>query len=204
MKKNPYEVLGLHDNATLDEVKQAYKVLARKYQSDEYIGSPLSDVAQQKMKDIDEAYDTIVNSLGSSRNNTSDNNGNYYYSSSQYTDVRSLLSRNRLEEAETILDGVNEGTRDAEWYFLKGQIHQRRGWFDEANKCYSKACTMDPSNREYADAFASLNNGASGGYRTSRYGKADDGNCGMCDICSGLICADCCCEAMGGDLIRCC
>ena len=82
--------------------------------------------------------------------------------------------------------------------FLKGQVQQRRGWFDEAYKNYSTACSMEPQNREYTDAFNNLNNNASGGYRTSHEKGT---GCSACDICSGLMCADCCCECMGGDLI---
>ena len=70
--------------------------------------------------------------------------------------------------------------------------------FDEAYKNYSTACSMEPQNREYTDAFNNLNNNASGGYRTSHEKGT---GCSACDICSGLMCADCCCECMGGDLI---
>ncbi len=206
MNKNPYEVLGLHDGASIEEVKSAYKALARKYQSEDYSNGPLSSNAEKKMDEINEAYDMIISgSVGSSEDN---NKGEYYsYSSrtSSYPDVRSLIERNKLEEAETILDGVYKTQRDGEWYFLKGQIHHRRGWFDEARKAYSKACELDPSNEEYSSALNSLNNAASGGYRTSGSGASGDCcSCSGCDICSSLLCADCCCECMGGDLIKCC
>ena len=204
MNKNPYEVLGLNDNASLDEVKNAYKTLARKYQSEDYSNGPLSENAQKKMDEINEAYDTIISSSGSS----SKSSQNSYYtdnSHSAYPDVRSLINRNKLEEAETILDGIYMTQRDAEWYYLKGQIHHRRGWFDEARKAYMKACELDPSNKEYSDALNSLNKAASGGYRTSNSNSSGDCcSCGPCDICSSLMCADCCCECMGGDLIKCC
>lgn len=205
MNKNPYEVLGLENGASVDEVKKAYKSLARKYHSEEYSDGPLSSNAQKKMEEINEAYDTIISG---SANSSSGNKGEYHSYSSQtssYPDVRSLLERNKLEDAETILDGVYPTQRDAEWYFLKGQIHHRRGWFDEARKAYSKACELDPSNQEYSSALNALNNAASGGYKTSSSnGMGDCCSCGPCDICSSLLCADCCCECMGGDLIKCC
>lgn len=204
MNKNPYEVLGLNDGASIDEVKRAYKTLARKYQSEDYSNGPLASNAEKKMEEINEAYDMIISgNAGSSRNN-----GEYYsYESdtSSYPDVRSLINRNKLEEAETILDGVYLTSRDAEWYYLKGQIHHRRGWLDEARKAYGKACELDESNEEYKSAFNSLNNAASGGYRTSHSSSSGDCcSCNGCDLCSSLLCADCCCECMGGDLIKCC
>lgn len=205
MNKNPYEVLGLSEEATIEEVKQVYKSLARKYQSEDYSNGPLSANAQKKMDEINEAYDLIISSAGNPSGKNEVNNSYYEGSHSSYPDVRSLIKRNKLEEAETILDGIYMTQRNAEWYYLKGQIHHRRGWFDEAKKAYKRACELDPSNNEYSAAYNSLNNAASGGYRTSgKNSSGDCGSCGPCDICSSLLCADCCCECMGGDLFKCC
>ena len=57
--KNPYEVLGVSETATDEEVKTAYRNMAKKYHPDNYTDSPLADVAEEKMKEINEAYDTI-------------------------------------------------------------------------------------------------------------------------------------------------
>ena len=57
---NPYEVLGVSETATDEEVKAAYRNLAKKYHPDNYTDSPLADVAEQKMKEINEAYDMII------------------------------------------------------------------------------------------------------------------------------------------------
>ena len=53
---DPYKVLGVSPNATDDEVKDAYRRLARKYHPDNYVNNPLSDLATEKMKEINEAY----------------------------------------------------------------------------------------------------------------------------------------------------
>lgn len=197
---NPYSVLGVNENATDEEIKEAYRVLARKYQNDGYSGSPLSDIAKQKMTELDMAYDSIMQNR---RGQTSYSSNNAYYNSnsSQFGDVRKQINSGRIDDAETILDGIPNDMRNAEWYYLKGLIQQRRGWFDESYKNYSKACQMDPGNIEYTNAFNSLNNNSNGGYRQTRNSNS---GCSGCDICSGLICADCCCESMGGDLIPCC
>ena len=58
--KSPYEVLGISENATNEEVKNAYKALAKKYHPDNYVDSPLADMAEERMKEINEAYDEIL------------------------------------------------------------------------------------------------------------------------------------------------
>ena len=58
--RDPYSVLGVRQNASDDEVKKAYRELARKYHPDNYQNNPLADLAEEKMKEINEAYDTIT------------------------------------------------------------------------------------------------------------------------------------------------
>ena len=57
---DPYKVLNIPSTATDEEVKKAYRALARKYHPDNYHDNPLADLAQEKMKEINEAYDTIT------------------------------------------------------------------------------------------------------------------------------------------------
>lgn len=60
MNKNPYEVLGVPSNASDDEVKRAYRDLTRKYHPDANVNNPLADLAEEKFKEVQEAYDTIM------------------------------------------------------------------------------------------------------------------------------------------------
>ena len=215
--KDPYSILGVSENATDEEVKKAYRNLARKYHPDSYADNPLSDLAEEKMQEINEAYDKIMDSRknrGSSSYGGNSYGGNSYggsYSgnsgSSQYSDVRNMISSGRYEDAQEILDGVPLDRRNAEWYFLNGSVLYKRGWFDNAFTSFATACRMDPNNQEYRQALnhvqrqrGGFNN--YGGYRGAGYGNGS--TCDGCDVCQGLICADCCCECMGGDLIRCC
>lgn len=205
---NPYSVLGVEPNADIEQVKQAYRALARRYHDDCLKGGSAEENAKRKMDELDAAYDSIMAERQSGStyqgnnyqsNEYSDNHSSFNNDSfSQFGDIKSRINSGRIDDAETLLDGIPNQRRNAEWYFLKGQVQQKRGWFDEAYKNYSKACQLDPSNTEYSDAFNSLNRAANGSYRNNS-GTAGD-CCDPCRICQGLICADCCCECLGGDL----
>lgn len=197
--QDPYAVLGVSPNATDAEVKAAYREKARKYHPDNYTDNPLSDLAQEKMQEINEAYDTIVRM----RQNGGAGNVGGGAAGSHYSDIRNMIRANRILDAEMLLDGVPAASRDAEWYFLKGSVLYKKGWLEDALSHYSTACRMDPGNAEYRAALNHMQmNRQTGGYRTTPQARA--GGCSGCDICSSLICADCCCECAGGDLIPCC
>lgn len=205
--KDPYAVLGINRNATDDEIKSAYRELARKYHPDHYADNPLSDLAAEKMQEINSAYDEIMNSR---RSGSKKSGGGFHADptggSGNYADIRSYIQQNRFDDAQSLLDGVPIERRDAEWYYLNGLVLYRRGWFDDAYTSFSTACRMDPGNAEYRNAYtaAQRNRGGFGAGGYNGFSGSNGGNCSACDICQGLICADCCCECLGGDLIRCC
>ena len=192
--KDPYQVLGISRNATDDEVKEAYRAMARKYHPDNYGDNPLSELAQEKMQEVNEAYDTIIRERRYGNANAG--------GGAQYTDIRNLIRTGRTADAETLLDGVPAPSRDAEWYFLKGSVLYKKGWLEDAYSHFSTATRMDPGNREYRSAYEQLDRQRqTGSYRTP---TGQTAGCSGCDMCQTLICLDCCCECMGGDLIRCC
>lgn len=218
---DPYQVLGVSPSATDEQIKSAYRELARKYHPDNYVNNPLADLAQEKMKEINEAYDQIQRQRkqqqqsysGQASANRGYSNAGYSHQSysgqgrSQFADIRQLLNSNRLSEAEELLEGIPQQRRDAEWYYLRGRVFYVHGWLDQAYSYYTRAVQMNPGNAEYQTALNQLmwqrNTGRpSGGY--GDYRNVQSGGMSGCDMCSGLICADCCCECMGGDLISCC
>jgi len=200
---DPYKVLGINENATDEEVKKAYRNLAKKYHPDNYANSPLADVAQEKMKEINEAYDAIQEQRKNRQSSGENRDFNFHRGArTAFPQIRELINAGNFAEADVMLNNVDPSDRGAEWYFLKGCIFVRRGWYYEAQKNFRTACDMDPSNEEYRAALDNLTGRANNFGRDYRDGTA--GGCSACDICSGLICADCCCEMCGGDLIRCC
>lgn len=216
---DPYKVLGVAPDASDEQIKQAYRDLARKYHPDNYANNPLADLAQEKMKQINEAYDTITKQRKASQSHqstyqqsgsSSTYSGGYQYGqysqrSGQFSDIRRLIMQRRIVEAEELLDGVPAGSRNGEWYFLKGNILYNKGWLDEAYRYFSKACQLDPTNREYQNAMQQLTWQRGSGRPAGYGGYAGRGySADLCDVFNTLLCADCCCECMGGDLIGCC
>ncbi len=188
--RNPYEVLGVPQGASSEQINAAYKELMRRYQD-------AGDFA--KIDELNSAYDSVIMNAQSSSGGYSQ-----YYAATDYSDIRAKINSGRLDDAQILLDGMPEGSRDAQWYYLKGTVQQKRGWLEEAAKNFATASNMDPSNNTYKMAYNKVNNARSGGYRTERRADREKSGCSGCDICSGLICADCCCECFGGDLIPCC
>ena len=188
---DPYSVLGVSPGASEEEVKKAYRELARKYHPDNYHENPLADLASEKMKEINEAYDMITKG-GSSSGYSSGGS----YSSSGYTGeyaaVRSAINSGDLDYAETMLKGFT--VRNAEWNFLMGSLYYRRGWIYESQQYFQLAVQMDPNNMEYRQAMSRAGSGGSP-YRPTGYGvPANHRDCDACDICSALMCANLCCR----------
>ena len=198
---DPYKVLGVARDATDEEIKKAYRNLARKYHPDNYVNNPLADLVEEKMKEINEAYDTIQKQRAAGGGGASSaSNG----SGISFAQIRVLINQGRFSEAGTYLDYVPLSERNAEWNFLKGCILAKRGYYYDAQKYYETACYLDPENSEYSDALNKFKNINSSRNQTYREAGTSTSGCDTCAICQGLICADCCCECMGGDLLRCC
>lgn len=207
--KNPYEVLGIRQGASEDEIKKAYRELVKKYHPDQYRDNPLSTLAEEKLKEINEAYNYLMKTQDSGSNGYRNGSSRSYgssYSNGDFSRVRSHINNGSIIEAEQVLDNISIKT--AEWYYLKGVIFIKKGWYSEGYSYLQTAVKMDPNNFEYRDALNKVNN-ANNMYRTRPYSgggsyRRYDSGPDMCTICSWLYCADCCCECAGGDLINCC
>jgi len=229
MKKNPYKVLGVKEGASYDEIKKAYRELVKKYHPDRYRDNPLADLAEEKMREINEAYECLMKNAGSAYQYQSESydydsgtasQGSYrtqYQSqqSSQYQtqygyadesemerQVRAYINSGNLNEAQRLLDRMRN--RNAAWYYLQGLVFLRRGWYDRGYTNIQRAVNMDPANFEYRNTLNNLNSQSFGYRHNPYYHNVYQRDYDMCQICTTLWCADSCCECMGGDLIRCC
>lgn len=214
--RDPYQVLGVPSTATDEEVKKAYRDLARKYHPDNYHDNPLADLAQERMKEINEAYEAVQSQRKAQRSGGYSAGGQRYggqgygYQSgyqngyqggytSRYQRVRMAISSGDLNLAEELLNAQSD--HDAEWNFLKGAICYRRGWLDEARRYYQTAVTMAPDNPEYQRALDILE-GRGTAYRPEGYGDVTTEACGD-SSCLRLCGATLCCNAFGVPICFC-
>ena len=206
MITDPYRVLNVSPEAGDDEIKKAYRELARKYHPDNYHGSDLEKMAEEKMKEINEAYAMIQKERkGGGRQNYGADTGGYGSYGQSGSDhplfrrIRAAIQQGDFTAAEQMLNQTD--LRTAEWHFLMGSVYYHRGWLDEAAKEFEMAAGMDPNNMEYQQAYQYMHGGGSA-YRPEGYGSGGMMNCNWCQamICASLACTVC----TGGRVRFCC
>ena len=193
--RDPYTVLGVSQNASDQEIKKAYRELARKYHPDNYVNNPLADLAEEKMKEVNEAYEAIQKQRSGGGGYQQQSSGYYqggYQQQQQrqygggnptFARVRNLINMGDLNAAERLLQEVPQ--KSGEWYFLMGSVAYRRGWLDEALRYYRTACQMDPTNAEYRQALEYMEGTDDTAYRPG------GGSFGT--FCGGNPCMSLCC-----------
>ena len=226
MNKNPYEVLGVSPNASDEEIKKAYRDLTRKYHPDANVDNPLADLAEEKFKEVQEAYDTIMHERSSGNaggysyggGSSSGSSGGYSYGGSSYgnyggyqnaqQDPRlqaavNYINNRRFREALNTLDQVSE--RSALWYYLSGCANAGLGNNILARDHAAQAVNMEPNNMQYRQLLNQIDF-SSRRYQGSPYGSGygpNSSSCGTGNMCCDLFIADQLCECMGGDLCSC-
>jgi len=210
MTKDPYQVLGVSPNASNDEIKKAYRELSRKYHPDSYADNPLAGLAEEKFKEIQEAYDQIMKeresgySYGYGWTNNNSNNSQEFYT------VYNFLNAGRYQEALNALNSMTQ--RTAQWYYYSAIANAGLGNNIVAINHAATAVNMEPSNVDYRNLLNQLE-ASSRQYQDYRYSKSynygggynnrNDSSCGTGNICCDLWCLDTMCECMGGDLCTC-
>lgn len=209
MISDPYKVLGVSPDASDDEVKAAYRKLAKKYHPDL---NPGDEYAARKMNEINAAYDQIKNpqpqqdayGYGSGYGY-----GGYGYSyggaysgqtsneRSEITAARNYIRARHFQEALTALSGVPASQRDGEWYYLHAIASYNLGNRVAALDSARRACDMSPGNMQYRQLLEQIESGAQY-YDTAGEGfgfhgiNLDGGNFCLKLCIANLICNMCC------------
>lgn len=210
-----YRVLGLHTGAGEDEIKAAYRALARKYDPDAYEAGPLREEAQSKMDELNQAFDALMSYLrtGSPSAGTPDTGaagaGAHTVppygenAGERYRAIRRMINSGQVEQALAELNAIPGGANDAEWNFLVGSAYYYKGWLADAMRYFEIACRLAPGNREYEAALRNLQNSASGAMHGNPYANQDmygpqAVSCSCCDMCAAWMCMDMCCSCGRG------
>lgn len=201
-----YQVLGLSKGAGEDEVKAAYRALAQKYNPEHYEAGPLKEDAEQKMNEINAAFDAVMSELrggqpasGPAQGQAPGQSGPQGAQGS-LPEIRALIQQGKADQALDRLQTIPDGPANAEWNFLMGSAYYYKGWLNEALRYFQEACRLAPANREYAAALHNLQSSAGGqmpGNPYAQYGagpQASAVGCSCCDMCTAMLCMDMCCS----------
>ena len=217
MTKNPYEVLGVSQNASDDEIKSAYRELTRKYHPDANVNNPLADLAEERFKEVQEAYDMIMKEreqgggyrygYGGSGGYGSAGGGQQggFDCSQQIVEMQAVynfINSRRFQEALNLLNRMPE--RTSQWYYASAYANAGMGNNVLARDHAAQAVNMEPNNVQYRQLLSQLE-WNSQRYQNNPYGGYGAGGqtCGTGNMCCDLCIADQLCECMGGDLCTC-
>ncbi len=193
--EDPYRVLGISRDASEDEIKRAYRKLAKKYHPD----VNKEPGAEEKFKEIQNAYQQVMNYKKNGGpqdfwgNSGYSYGGGYQQSYSQsygnatndFQAAVNYLNAGQYQAAYNVL--VNIQDRDASWYYLFAIANYGLGNQIAAMDAAEKACQMDPSNQQYRQLYAQLQRGKNA-YRTMQTPFGGIGN--LC--CYLMLCNTCC------------
>lgn len=209
---DPYAVLGVKRDATDEEIKKAYRSLSRKYHPDANVNNPNKDQAEEKFKEIQQAYQQIMDErehggagsygsggyggfggYGGQQRSTGANDEESTYKQAAANYIRS----GHYSEAINVLNSIK--TRDARWYYLSAIANSGSGNNVTALEHARQAAGMEPGNMEYRQLLTQLEGGGSW-YDTQRapYGSEGMGNSSMCSrICLTYLLCNLCCGGGG-------
>lgn len=201
---NPYNILGVSQDASDDEIKKAYRKLSRKYHPDANVNNPNKDMAEEKFKEVQKAYQDIMKM----RSGDYTGGGNDYYGGSygsgnssygndddRYIEAAiSYIRSGYYEQALNVLIQIKQ--RNAMWYYLSGRANLGVGNNIIAVQHAEMAVKMEPGNMEFQRFYNHLRTGA-GWYtdRSQTYGGIEPSGDICLKCCMANLLCNCCCGA---------
>ena len=185
--KDPYEVLGLPHGASEEEVKKAYRNLSRKYHPDANINNPNAAQAEEKFKEVQAAYKSIMDG-----NTGSSYGGGMSQDESHLAAAQNFIMNRMFTEALRTLEDIDD--RTGRWYYLSAVANLGAGNQATAMEHIDRAIAMEPNNMEYKQMKQRMQ-GGSNWYvqRGMGYGMPDVRSDNWCmDMCLLNLLCNCC------------
>ena len=205
MIEDPYKILGVSPDASDEEIKKAYRKLAKQYHPDLNPGDP---VAAKKMQQVNAAYEQIKNPEKAQPNPGQGSYGGYGYdpfgsawqrtyqqesSGDQYQRSAAQYIRfGRYQEALNALSNCTE--KNARWYYLSALANDGLGNQVTALEHIRRAVSMEPDNYEYIQALNEIENGGTtyrrqaGNFRGFTMGASPFASLCLCYLCNLFCC----------------
>ena len=148
MVYNAYEILGLTESATWEEVEARYNELREQYQKDRFLPGDEGEEASEKLQQLEVAYRDIK------LERTEQQQAQSFTDDADYTTIQELITAGKLDEAQKLLD--ERQSRDAEWHYIQSILFYKRNWFLESKNQLELACQMEPDNVRYKQSLEKL------------------------------------------------
>jgi molecular chaperone DnaJ len=223
MPYDPFVILGVKKGATQSEILEAYKEKRAHYQSLVWEEGEVGANAARMIDDLDRAYQVAMEYSHDSASVSGDEQTEGF---DVFSDVKEAIKNKDFARAQSLLD--DNFDRGGEWHYYQAIVYYEKSWLQESKKQLEIALSIDPNNAKYQKALDNMKKKIDGtnafkdqsqekGRKRERTNRRDDDDeyryrsyrqqseeDTACRVCQGLLCADCCCECMGGDLISCC
>lgn len=193
-----YKILNITEDASIEEIEQAYKSLKQKYSEERFLEGERGNEAAKNLTKLETAYNEIM----ANKRKYSEKDEFFGY---DFSEVEALIKAGKIDLAQQKLDDAND--RNAEWHYLQSVIFYKKNWTNESKKQLEIAISKDPQNPKYSEAYAKLkqrmefnerqyysgNTQYNGQYDNQRQmGGTDMNNC--CSFCATWCCMDMMCS----------
>ena len=150
---DPYQVLGVTRTASDEEIKKAYRALSRRYHPDANVNNPNKAAAEEKFKEVQQAYDAIMKekqqgSFYGGYRNAGRTAGSQAGDSIQMQAAANYIANRCYAEALHVLNAVPVQERRARWFYYSAVANQGTGNNITAKEQAERAVEMEPSNME--------------------------------------------------------
>ena len=145
---NAYEILGLSESATREQIEARYRELREKLQRDRFLPGDEGEEASEKLQQLEVAYRDLIIEIEEKQQ------AKTYTEDADYKAVQELITDDKLDEAQKLLD--ERVSRDAEWHYMQSIVFYKRNWFLESKKQLELACEMEPNNTRYKQSLDKL------------------------------------------------